>query len=151
MLEEEVALRTDERRDAPCPDDQPRSTTEREGPAGNANTSARYDDRTEPSLNTGLLWGQLDTLEEDMLQEVRSEDFFHNLVVGTTAVGVTGLTVGYVAWLVRGGTLLASMISAMPAWVSFDPLPVLDTFQDRKSATPDEQEEQDDNLDDILR
>jgi hypothetical protein len=49
-------------------------------------------------------------------------------VVGTTAVSVTGLTVGYVLWLIRGGTLLASLVSSLPAWCAFDPLPVLDNF-----------------------
>ena len=35
------------------------------------------------------------------------------------------LTVGYVVWMVRGGLLLASFMSSMPAWQTIDPLPVL--------------------------
>ena len=35
------------------------------------------------------------------------------------------LSVGYVLWLGRGGALLASMLSALPAWSRLDPLPVL--------------------------
>ena len=37
----------------------------------------------------------------------------------------TGLSVGYVLWLGRGGVLLASLLSALPAWSTLDPLPVL--------------------------
>jgi len=54
------------------------------------------------------------------------------LAVGSAALGVTGLTVGYVVWLIRGGTLLATMISSLPAWMTFDPLPVLDSFEETK-------------------
>ena len=32
-------------------------------------------------MNTGLLWGQLDTLKQDLLDDVASEAFFQNLVV----------------------------------------------------------------------
>jgi hypothetical protein len=31
----------------------------------------------------------------------------------------------YVLWLVRGGVLLGSYLSALPAWRLLDPLPVL--------------------------
>jgi hypothetical protein len=31
----------------------------------------------------------------------------------------------YILWLVRGGVLLGSYLSAMPAWRLLDPLPVL--------------------------
>ena len=42
----------------------------------------------------------------------------------STAIG-TGLSVGYVLWLARGGVLVASLMSSVPAWASVDPLPVL--------------------------
>ena len=44
------------------------------------------------------------------------------LLTGTTAVASTALSVGYVVWLIRGGSLLASLVSALPAWTAFDPL-----------------------------
>ena len=37
--------------------------------------------------------------------------------------------VGYVVWLLRGGSLAASVFSAIPAWCSFDPLPIVDSFE----------------------
>jgi hypothetical protein len=76
----------------------------------------------------GTLWNELDALAEDVREDVESRQTFESFVVGTTAVSVTGLTVGYVLWLIRGGTLLASLISSLPAWCAFDPLPVLDNF-----------------------
>jgi len=41
------------------------------------------------------------------------------------AILVSGLSIGYVLWLARGGVLMASLMSALPAWTSVDPLPVL--------------------------
>ena len=46
-------------------------------------------------------------------------------VVASSIALTTGLSVGYVIWLVRGGALVGSMLSAMPAWQMIDPLPVL--------------------------
>ena len=86
------------------------------------------------TLNTGLLWSQLDTLEQDLLHDVEAKEFVQNLVVGTTAASLTGLTVGYVIWLIRGGTLLATMISSLPAWMAFDPLPILDSFEESEQS-----------------
>ena len=79
-------------------------------------------------------------LAEDVREDVESGQTFESLVVGTTAISVTGLTVGYVLWLIRGGTLLASLISSLPAWCAFDPLPVLDNFD----ASEDRRRDKDD-------
>ena len=37
----------------------------------------------------------------------------------------SGVSIGYVVWLVRGGVLMSSMMSALPAWQMVDPMPVL--------------------------
>jgi parallel beta-helix repeat protein len=43
-----------------------------------------------------------------------------------SSVAVTGsLSVGYVLWLLRGGLLLSSLLSSLPAWTVIDPMPVL--------------------------
>ena len=46
-------------------------------------------------------------------------------VVGSTFAVGGSLSVGYVVWLVRGGVLASSMLSALPAWQMIDPLPVV--------------------------
>jgi hypothetical protein len=50
-------------------------------------------------------------------------------VVGSTAVVTTSLSVGYVIWILRGGSVLTAFMSAMPAWQSFDPLPILQSIE----------------------
>jgi hypothetical protein len=59
------------------------------------------------------------------------------VLVGSTTVVTTSLSVGYVIWLLRGGSLLTAFMSAMPTWQSFDPLPVLQSFE--KSQEEDEE------------
>jgi hypothetical protein len=51
-----------------------------------------------------------------------------------------GLSLVYVLWLIRGGVLMGSYLSALPAWRVLDPLPVL-------SRVDDEAEEDDEALD----
>ena len=58
-------------------------------------------------------------------QDTLTPEVFDKVVVGSTAVVSTSLSVGYVIWILRGGSLLTAFISAMPAWQSFDPLPIL--------------------------
>ncbi len=43
----------------------------------------------------------------------------------SSAMLASSLSVGYVLWLARGGVLMASLMSALPAWTLVDPLPVL--------------------------
>ena len=65
--------------------------------------------------------GELDPMREQVDGEIEVEG---NLVV--SSVAVTGsLSVGYVIWLLRGGLLLSSLLSSMPAWHAVDPMPVL--------------------------
>ena len=64
-----------------------------------------------------------------MRQEVASDSYIHRSVVGSSVAVTTGLSVGYVAWLVRGGVLLSTALSSLPAWQFVDPLPVLAATQ----------------------
>jgi hypothetical protein len=59
------------------------------------------------------------------------------IVVGSAAVVSTSLSVGYVIWILRGGSILTTFISALPAWQSFDPLLILQSF-DRKDEADDD-------------
>ncbi len=47
------------------------------------------------------------------------------------------LTAGYVSWLLRAGYLSASVMSMLPIWGSFDPLPVLGKKRAKKKDPKD--------------
>jgi hypothetical protein len=46
--------------------------------------------------------------------------------------------VGYVLWLLRGGALIASLLSSLPAWRLIDPLPVLSRVDDEEDVDEDQ-------------
>ena len=68
---------------------------------------------------------KLSTMGQDLeraLDDASSQrDFQVKVMTGSTLV----LTAGYLAWVLRGGSLLASLLGTLPAWFHFDPLPVL--------------------------
>ena len=88
--------------------------------------------------DNGAIWSKLDDLRRDFEQDVQTKVQSLNLVVRTTAAVGSSLTVGYVLWLLRGGTLIASMVSALPAWTMIDPLPILDTYALKRDDDDDE-------------
>src|SRR5262249_41781906 len=80
------------------------------------------------------LAGDLDRGRDDMGEQAD----LHHWVSGSIAVGGFGLTVGYVLWLLRGGALLASLLSSLPAWRLIDPLPVLSRVDEEEDGDEDQ-------------
>jgi len=100
------------------------------------------------SMATPRLLNGLDSLTSALDEEQKSIDDQKDLalaVVGTTAGVTTGLSVGYLIWLIRGGTLMGSMLSSLPAWRFVDPLPVLSSLAD-----VDEQDVDSESLESIV-
>jgi hypothetical protein len=78
-------------------------------------------------------------------EEVVGEIAFNQTMLGSAIVMSTGLSVGYVIWLVRGGMLLSSLLSSLPAWQLLDPLPILSRRKD------DDGTEDEESLESILK
>ena len=74
------------------------------------------------------------TLAQDLeaLRDTLGEqdDEFQNRGTVALAAGSLSMTLAYLLWLVRGGALVASALSALPAWRMLDPLPVLTRVSD---------------------
>jgi large repetitive protein len=70
-------------------------------------------------------WTELDTFEQDVQNSILQEGEWEELVVETTTVAGTTLTVGYIVWLLRSGSVVFGLVSSLPAWTMMDPLPVL--------------------------
>jgi hypothetical protein len=64
-------------------------------------------------------------------------------VLGGGVVASTGVSVGYVLWLLRGEFLLSGLLSSLPAWRMVDPLPVLAQLGDEGAGD-------DESLEDML-
>jgi hypothetical protein len=73
------------------------------------------------SLSNAEWMSELDHMREQVDQKIETGG-----AMAVSSVAVTGsLSVGYVIWLLRGGLLLSSLLSSMPAWHAVDPMPVL--------------------------
>ena len=66
----------------------------------------------------------------DLQREVLNEDLVSiERITQTTVTVSTGVSIGYIVWLIRSGAIIGSVLSALPAWRAIDPLPVLGTFE----------------------
>jgi hypothetical protein len=70
---------------------------------------------------------EMDAADDKLLTEKKLK-----IVAGEATVASFGASAAYVLWMLRGGSLLSSLLSILPAWQSIDPLPVLDNFENRK-------------------
>jgi Domain of unknown function (DUF4347)/Bacterial Ig domain/Cadherin domain/Right handed beta helix region len=75
---------------------------------------------------------------KEMKDEITFTPVVQNVVITSVAGFSSALTVGYVLWLVRGGYLVASVLSALPAWRFVDPLTIIDTLDDDPDAGEDD-------------
>ncbi|HKJ53352.1 MAG TPA: VCBS domain-containing protein, partial [Gammaproteobacteria bacterium] len=66
-----------------------------------------------------------------------ADDIKVQVLMGTTAT----LTAGIVSWVLRGGSLLASLMSTVPLLNRFDPLPILKNREEREDVEPDDDTE----------
>jgi len=73
------------------------------------------------SRSGSSLAAQIDRLRREVAETQQAG----SVTLASTALVSTGLSVGYVVWLVRGGVLMTSLMSVVPAWAGMDPLPVL--------------------------
>lgn len=89
---------------------------------------------------------RLTRLADDLERGVQEREYQSHLVGRVASFSGMALSAGFVAWLLRGGSLVASFLVSMPAWRHFDPLPVLGMREggrrkhDRKVCQEDEQE-----------
>jgi hypothetical protein len=84
------------------------------------------------------LKNSLDAINKENVEDIQ----FSKAVVGSAIATTTGLSVGYVVWLIRGGMLLSSVLSSMPAWQIADPLPILEKIIEKGSRNNDEKKDE---------
>ena len=85
---------------------------------------------------------QLTQMKESISNATTSQ----KIAVGTTAMVASGFSVSYVIWLIRGGVLVSTVLSSLPAWQFIDPLPVLSGSERGGNG-----EKGDESLQDIIR
>ena len=99
------------------------------------------------SVKTMLAMGHklaehLTRLADDLERAMQEREHQAHLVGRVASFSGIALSVGFVAWILRGGSLLASFLVSMPAWRHFDPMPVLGSGgKDRRKRAREAREE----------
>jgi hypothetical protein len=78
------------------------------------------------------MWSQVESMKKQMDRAAGIQHRQQAVAVGMATGMSMSFAAGYVIWLLRGGSLLASLLAATPLWKSFDPLPVLAFWEKRK-------------------
>jgi VCBS repeat-containing protein len=78
------------------------------------------------------MWSQVESMKGQMDRAAGIQHRQQAIAVGMATGMSMSFAAGYVIWLLRGGSLLASLLAATPLWKSFDPLPVLAFWEKRK-------------------
>ena len=68
---------------------------------------------------------RLTRLADDLERAMQERENQTRLFGRVTSFSGIALSAGFVVWILRSGSLLASFLVSMPAWRHFDPLPVL--------------------------
>ena len=82
-------------------------------------------------------------LADDLERAVQERERQAQLLGQVASFSGFALSAGFVAWILHGGSLLASFLVSMPAWRHFDPLPVLGVGEgNRRKKVREEQEQE---------
>ncbi len=76
-------------------------------------------------LNQLAIWEALDTLKHDMSDRDDLGQIDGSMMVQISTGTSLLLSAGILTWVLRGGALASALLSTMPVWQGFDPLPVL--------------------------
>ncbi len=129
------------------------------------NESVRHDVLTNPESQGGVLLRLLEIIQADFtlgedggnrispaiqVDIVQDEQFRVDILSQGAQITAVSLSVGAVWWALRAGGLFASLLTSLPAWRSFDVLPVLSRDEDDDDASWSfgDEPEDDDNKDD---
>jgi hypothetical protein len=75
-------------------------------------------------LMTGLEVA-LDSLKDQLQEDLRGANGGPDAATVAIASASLATSAGYLTWLLRGGSLFASVLASLPTWRTLDPLPVL--------------------------
>ena len=82
------------------------------------------------------LWQMIDIMKGQIGNNGRGEEGYMDLLAKSASGLALSLSAGVVTWALQGGSVLASMLSSVPLWKGFDPLPII--AKSKKSEPDDE-------------
>jgi len=97
-------------------------------------------------IQQAQFWEALDSMKREMSGGDQSDDVGGPVVVQIATGMSLVVSAGFVSWLLRGGALAATLLSTMPMWKGFDPLPMLLVPKKRRKKDDDEDQPQGSDL-----
>jgi VCBS repeat-containing protein len=88
-----------------------------------------------PETSTERLRTEIARMTREMDEGVAQASRTHALLASSTQAIVGTLSAGYLTWMLRASSLLASALASLPMWARFDPLPVLARARDEDERT----------------
>jgi hypothetical protein len=111
---------------------------------------AAADSRTSNGVGSTRSASPVQRAVSQMSEDIVDASVLNSVKENAVEVGFKGtsfvLSAGYLTWALRGATMLASLVASMPAWRSFDPLPIL--AQKNRVAEKAEEEEKEEEEED---
>ena len=71
------------------------------------------------------LWQMIDIMKQQINSVHDGDDGYMQFFAKSATGMALSLSAGVITWALRGGALLASMLSSVPLWKGFDPLPII--------------------------
>jgi hypothetical protein len=87
------------------------------------------------------LWSAIDKMKQEMAESADEQTTAVEFQIAAAKSSGVVLTAGVVAWILRSGALLSSLLSTIPLWKGYDPLPILAYKDDDKKNKEDEFDE----------
>ncbi len=88
-------------------------------------------DLTKTELSADVLQ-QLNQFSDELGQTMEEQAEQRSWIVDSIKGAGFTLTTGFVAWIVRGGALVAGLMSTLPTWRHIDPVPILSMNKEEK-------------------
>jgi len=105
----------------------------------------------QPQIETmQAMWEAIDRVQADISEDAQSAGERARLKVVFASTTGLSLTAGFVTWLLRGGAVLSSLVSTLPLWKGFDPLPVLASRPDEEEDEEEERERDGGEVEDLF-
>ncbi|MEE9492937.1 MAG: DUF4347 domain-containing protein [Gammaproteobacteria bacterium] len=121
------------------------TATEKITQSRNINDQFTYSTTHLYTLNDAVNMNSFVDAVNQLREESKDSALLQQKIISTSVLMSTGLSIGYIVWLVRGGILLSSILSSLPAWRFIDPMPILATLNDQ------EDDEDTETLESIIR
>jgi hypothetical protein len=86
------------------------------------------------------LWIAIDDMKQQIDENLTEDITQVQIKLGAISGSGVALTAGIVAWVLRSGALMTSLISTIPLWKGYDPLPILayrDDDEEKDNLTED--------------